>query len=225
MDYTPKYTKQEAEKICGTLTKTSKMPGASLNLPASKCITGTKLHGQKNTICSKCYALKGRYRFNNVQNAMDKRFDGLRHPDWKDAVISLIGREAAKNTLGSPYYFRFFDSGDLQSVDHLLDIFEVARALPNVKFWIPTRERVLLRDAARRLGKDYTIPPNVCIRLSATAIDETIHGETIGGTTYPTSSVTTLGNYTCPAPHQGNTCGECRACWDKNVTNVAYKAH
>jgi len=30
------------------------------------------------------------------------------------------------------------------------------------------------------------------------------------------------GAYDCPAPDQGNECGECRACWDPEVKNVAY---
>jgi hypothetical protein len=30
---------------------------------------------------------------------------------------------------------------------------------------------------------------------------------------------------TCPSPAQNNQCGTCRACWDPNVANVAYRKH
>jgi hypothetical protein len=33
------------------------------------------------------------------------------------------------------------------------------------------------------------------------------------------------GSYVCPAPKQNNECGSCRACWDKSVKEVVYKAH
>jgi len=30
---------------------------------------------------------------------------------------------------------------------------------------------------------------------------------------------------TCPAPKQDNACGDCRACWDPLVKNIAYGEH
>jgi hypothetical protein len=29
----------------------------------------------------------------------------------------------------------------------------------------------------------------------------------------------------CPAPKQGNACGDCRACWSADVANVSYHKH
>ena len=41
-----------------------------------------------------------------------------------------------------------------------------------------------------------------------------------------TSTVTTKpGARTCPAPEQNNECGDCRACWDPEVKNIAYGKH
>ena len=55
--------KKEATLITGGLSKPSKMPGPSFNLPAVACITGSKLVKVAGSTCSGCYALKGRYRF------------------------------------------------------------------------------------------------------------------------------------------------------------------
>ena len=70
----------EAEKITGGLSKPSKMPGFSYNLPATRCLTGAKLVKVPGSTCAGCYALKGRYRFKNVQDAMDRRLAAIDHP-------------------------------------------------------------------------------------------------------------------------------------------------
>ena len=62
--------KKEARKITGGLSKPSKMPGPAHNLPAVACKTGAKLVKIPGSVCAGCYALKGRYRFNNVQDAL-----------------------------------------------------------------------------------------------------------------------------------------------------------
>ena len=82
--------KKELEKIVGGLSKPSKMPGPAYNLPAYKCITGQKLAQVKGSVCYGCYALKGRYRFKPVKNAMERRLEALQHPGWVDAMIQLI---------------------------------------------------------------------------------------------------------------------------------------
>ena len=50
--------KKEAKEITGGLSKPSKMPGPSYNLPAAACITGAKLAKVPGTVCYGCYALK-----------------------------------------------------------------------------------------------------------------------------------------------------------------------
>jgi len=63
-------TKKEANNIVGGLSETYKMPCKSYNIPAELCITGSKLRKINNSVCSDCYACKGRYNFGNVQNAL-----------------------------------------------------------------------------------------------------------------------------------------------------------
>ena len=83
--------KKEARAITGGLSKPSKMPGPSYNLPAAACITGAKLAKIPGTVCYGCYALKGRYRFTNVRLALARRLESLPHPRWVEAMTALIG--------------------------------------------------------------------------------------------------------------------------------------
>ena len=102
--------KKDLEKIVGGLSKPSKMPGPAYNLPAYKCITGQKLAKIPGSVCFGCYALKGRYRFRPVKSAMERRLEALKDPGWVDAMIQLIKPHKE---------FRWHDSGDLQSLEHL----------------------------------------------------------------------------------------------------------
>ena len=197
--------KKEARVITGGLSAPSKMPGPAYNLPASMCLTGAKLVKVPGSVCHGCYALKGRYRFNNVQQALQRRATSLKHPDWVNAMVSLI--------MGHKY-FRWHDSGDIQSVEHLKKIFEVCKRTPSTKHWMPTREARFLK-----LMDPDIIPPNLIIRMSSHMINQP------PVKFWPwTSTVSTEGK-TCPALDQGNSCRDCRACWDRNVSNVTYPKH
>ena len=196
--------KKEAIEITGGLSKPNKMPGPSINLPASQCITGAKLVNVKGSTCSGCYALKGRYRFPNVKDAMQRRLDRLHDPRWIDAMVTLSDKQPV---------FRWHDSGDLQSVQHLKNIFQVCKLTPDTRHWLPTQERKYLPL------EGSTVPENLVIRLSSSKID----GPRSTAWTH-TSSVVTKGA-SCPAPKQGGKCRECRACWTKSVKHVSYGKH
>ena len=197
--------KKEARQITGGLSAPNKMPGPSINLPAWNCITGLKLQAVKNSVCAGCYAMKGRYRFPNVREAMDRRLTALKDPRWVDAMVTLITGEK---------YFRWHDSGDIQSPEHLNNIFEVCKRTPDTQHWMPTREVKFLT-----LMDPDVVPKNLIIRISSHMIDQGPVKH------WPwTSTVVTAGK-TCPAAEQGNKCKECRACWDRSVKNVAYGKH
>ena len=198
--------KKEAEKIVGGLSKPSKMPGPAYNLPASACITGQKLAKVPGSVCAGCYALKGRYRFNNVQAALQRRLQAIESPEWVEAMIILIKPQK---------YFRWHDSGDIQSLKHLENIFKVCRATPGTSHWLPTREAQFLK----RL-KVNQVPRNLIIRMSSHMIDQAPVNF------WPwTSTVTSGEGRSCPAPEQGNSCGSCRQCWDRSTPNVCYGKH
>ena len=198
---------KKAKEITGGLTYTTKMPGPSYNTPASRCLTGAKLRTGPGSVCSSCYALKGNYkRFPKVEEALERRFQSLKRPQWVTAMATLIRKHK---------YFRWHDAGDIQSVKHLENIFEVCRLTPDTRHWMPTREAQFLKD----LDPD-TIPTNLIIRMSSHMIDQP------PVTFWPwTSTVTSAKGASCPAPKQGNKCGSCRACWDRSVSTVSYGKH
>ena len=204
--------KKEAKEITGGLSKPSKMPGPAYNLPAAACQTGAKLAKIPGTICHGCYAMKGRYRFSNVKSALARRLEALGHPDWVKAMTVLIKGEK---------FFRWHDSGDLQSVAHLKAIFEVCDNTPETRHWLPTRE-------ARYLPLNHdSIPKNLKIRFSTHKIDQPpVKSWPWASTVYnhdaPIYGATSL---KCPALKQGNSCKTCRTCWDRKISNVTYPKH
>ena len=199
--------KKEAKEITGGLSAPGKMPEGSYNLPASACQTGQKLAKVPGTPCFKCYAdNRGRYRFSNVKDAMNRRLESLQHPQWVEAMAVLIKGKK---------HFRWHDSGDLQSVEHLIKIFEVCNLTPDTNHWLPTQER-------RYLPINWRHPKNLIIRLS-NAKNDTVPGN--AWTHWSTVVTKPRAGHICPAPEQGNTCGSCRACWSKDVKEVQYKLH
>tara|TARA_R110000824_G_scaffold14373_7_gene61189 strand:+ start:1309 stop:1914 length:606 start_codon:yes stop_codon:yes gene_type:complete len=199
--------KKEAKEITGGLSAPGKMPEGSYNLPASACQTGQKLAKVPGTPCFKCYAdNRGRYRFSNVKDAMNRRLESLQDPQWVEAMATLIKGKK---------HFRWHDSGDLQSVQHLIKIFEVCNLTPETMHWLPTQER-------RYLPINWRHPKNLVIRLS-NAKNDTVPGQ--AWSHWSTVVTKPRAGHVCPAPEQGNTCGSCRACWSKDVKEVQYKLH
>ena len=205
--------KKEAKQITGGLSKPSKMPGPSYNLPATACKTGAKLAKVPGSVCSGCYALKGRYRFPNVQKALNRRLNSLNHPQWIEAMVVLI--------TGEPV-MRWHDSGDLQGPDHVKKIFEVCNRTPATRHWLPTREAKLLQFMDPKV-----IPKNLIIRMSSHKINQPPvkfwpWASTVYSHDAPIYGATSL---KCPALKQGNSCKTCRACWDRKISNVTYPKH
>jgi hypothetical protein len=128
--------------------------------------------------------------------------------------------------IGSKPFFRWHDSGDLQSVDHLAKIVTIARHLDKTTFWLPTREYDIVKDFL----KTESIPVNLVIRMSAMFKDQPAklprslkgHANILTSTVHDQKE---LDGFKCVAPSQGGKCGDCRACWDNTVTNVSYHAH
>ena len=197
---------EEAKQITGSMTRTSKMPGLSYSLPAWECKTGAKLRKIPGSVCAGCYALKGNYtRYPAIKAAQYVRLKAINHPDWVRAMVAQVKRQK---------YFRWHDAGDLQSLEHLKKIFEVCRLTPDTKHWMPTREAQYLK-----LVDPATVPSNLIIRMSSHMIDQ-------GPVSFwPWTSTVGSSSRTCPAPDQGGKCGDCRACWNRDIRNVEYGKH
>ena len=200
-----------ANALVGGLSAPSKMPCHSFSISAFQCITGSKLRKIANSVCSKCYALKGRYVFPNVQAALARRLgvlaralvDNNFRAEFVSAMAYLVSRDP---------WFRWHDSGDLQSVAHFQLIADIARATPNTLHWLPTKEPRFVKG---------DIPGNLIVRVSAPHIDQPAPK----GYAHTSTVVTDRTAATCRAFERQGKCGPCRMCWDKNVANVAYLNH
>ena len=196
---------KEAWTLVGGLSKPSKMPGWSIGIPAKECKTGAKLRLIPDSVCEGCYALKGCYVFKVVQEAQYKRLEAIQHPDWVEAMATLINSK-------KPDVFRWHDSGDVQDLDHLEKIFKVCELTPSKRHWMPTRE-AWIKDHMHKA------PANLVVRFSSPMIDQ---GPV---KSWPNTSTVSTKSRTCPAPDNNNECGDCRACWDPLVKNIEYGKH
>lgn len=202
-----------AIKLVGGLSDTSKMPGQSFGLPTKNCRTGARLSKIPGSICSNCYAEKGFYKTFacSVLPAQERRLAALDDPQWVDAMVVSLAREN---------WFRWFDSGDLQSTEMLRKIAEVARRTPHCRHWLATRERRFVREFLT----DSDVPDNLVIRVSATFPDVPVK---------PIPGVQEANvhrfkppvGHECPAPRQNGKCDTCRACWSREVQTVSYHFH
>jgi hypothetical protein len=199
--------KKQAREITGGLSKPSKMPGPAHNLPAQACKTGAKLVKVPGSVCAGCYALKGRYRFKNVQAALNRRLQALEdralggcdgNIDQGPGLVQVARLRRYPKCGASKKYFK------------------VCKLTPRTRHWMPTREAQFLKDI-----DPATVPPNLIIRMSSHMIGQGPVKQ------WPwTSTVSTAPEArTCPAPDQGNECGSCRACWDRSTPNVCYGKH
>ncbi len=208
-------------QFVGGLSMPSKMPGYAYSLPAADCVTGSKLREVTGSTCSHCYAFKrGNYRFNNVQKCLEARRDSLADLElWTAAMIRLIPKAV---TIGDPV-FRWHDSGDVQNVAHLAAIVAIAEALPEIRFWIPTREYRFVKDFLTDGGR---IPANLTLRLSAAMVGTAVamRPELVAAGLQSSSVGAEVGSV-CEAHTRENHCGPCRACWSKDVANVDYPLH
>ena len=141
----------------------TKMPGTTYAVDAFACITGSKLAKVKGSICSGCYSIRLQKIRPNVDQGYKKnlfKWQVSNTSNWIDAMVFQILRAKVKE-------HRWFDSGDLQSLEMLEAIAEIARQTPGVKHWLPTKEYGIY---AKYL-KTNIEPSNLVVRVSATMID------------------------------------------------------
>ena len=192
------------------LGKTSKMKGFSFGTDARECITGSKLRKVEGSVCSKCYALKGNFNFSSVRKGKATNLKHLNAPYFVD-VMSYQLKDLK--------FFRWFDSGDLPSIEALEKIVQIAKNTPNTKHWLPTREVKMVNEYLA----NNTFPRNLVVRVSSPMIDEPpIKGfrntSTVHAKKHPFG-------FACPSRKQDNQCLDCTACWDKRVRNISYEQH
>jgi Gene product 88 len=201
------------------------MPGTSYGISAKKCNIGRKLAKIKGSVCFDCYALKANYFYPSVEIAHKARLKGIARAEWTGAMVTLLkrahSRGRGRNGKFAKGWHRWHDSGDLQSVEHLIKICAVAALTPHIRHWLPTRELAIVK------AYQGTIPANLTIRVSATMVDGA------PTTQWPTVSAVhdsaPAQGYSCPASQRKGElkgkCGPCRACWNPAVPVVSYPKH
>lgn len=196
------------------LSKTSKLDGIlSWSLQALDTCPGSKdSTGNLVPACQGCYATTGNYRFANVKKPREFNREDWKRDDWIDDMVQ---------SLENSRYFRWFDSGDMYSHDLAWKIFQVMEKTPHVKHWLPTRmyKFAKFKDVLERMQS----LPNVVVRFSS----DSVTGEVIEGLNTSTifSDTVPAGAFECKAYQHEGKCNGCRACYDKDVKVIAYKAH
>jgi hypothetical protein len=223
---------KDAKELIGGLSDASKMPGDSYNLNAKDCKTGAKLVKIPGSVCAECYALGGNYtRYEVVPIAQARRLERLENPGWVKAMAKLTSK-------GEP--FRWFDSGDVQSLSMLIKIVAVAMLNPQQKYWLPTKEYSIVTEYRKRGGFE---PKNLAFRVSAPKIDQRLP-DAWGTSSMVITPGTKVGPdvFICDAAHTMKNgrkvetitkenksllghCGDCRACWNPNNKVTAYPIH
>ena len=214
-------TMAQLEEAIGGFSKPGKMPCPSWSIPATQCNVGRILHKVEGSVCNGCYALNGSYRWPNTVKALARRLRKLADlRRWTVDMIEAIERKY-RNKAGDDRVFRWFDSGDVQSLEHLEAINDVALALPDIDFWLPSKEYAVVRQFMRQGRK----AKNLIIRMSAPMIGKApapIAG-TVGSAVGTDHSP--VDGFACPAYSRDGKCGPCRACWDPTVETVVYPLH
>ena len=193
----------------------TKMPGTTFAICAFACITGSKLAKVEGSICNGCYSIKLQKLRPSVNKGYKKnlfKWQVSNSINWIDAMVFQILRAKVKE-------HRWFDSGDLQSMEMLEAIIKVARKTPEVKHWLPTKEYKIIT----KYLKTNTLPANLIVRVSAAMIDGK-PSKAFRNTSTVHRNNEPLG-FECKARTRGNACGPCRACWDKRIKNVSYPKH
>jgi len=209
------YIKQ-LEKQIGTLSNPSKMPSYAWGISALHCVVGSLMAKINGTVCKKCYALKGHYVFKNTKLAHKKRLAAVKLPEWVDYMAELLTLKY-KRLAKSRLFHRWFDSGDLQSYEHLMKIFKVCELTPHIKYWLATREYQIISKI-----KYKDIPKNLVVRASGIKIDG--QPPKFWKWTSTVHTKKSIGRE-CPAYKQDGECGSCRSCWSRSVKQVSYKEH
>jgi len=198
------------------LSKTSKLDGIlSWSLQAIDTCPGSVAKGGGLVdACKGCYATTGFYQFAPAKNARAFNREDWERDTWVNEMVL---------SLDSSRYFRWFDSGDMYSIDLANKILAVMKATPWCKHWMPTRMHKFPKFA-KVIAKMQTLP-NVVVRFSS----DSVQGQLVDGVTTSTifseESQLPENATICRAYEHEGKCNGCRSCYDKSVNVIAYKSH
>lgn len=196
------------------LSKTSKLDGIlSWSLQAIDTCPGSVAKGGGLVdACKGCYATTGNYNYPNVKAPRISNKEDWERAEWVNEMVIA---------LDSSRYFRWLDSGDLYSLELAEKVLEVMTATPWCKHWLPTRMYKFKKYDS--VFKKMQALPNVVVRFSS----DSVTGEIVEGAATSTifSGEVPAGATECQAYQHDGKCNGCRACYDKDIKTIAYKAH
>jgi len=196
------------------ISKTSKLGTLSWSLQAIETCPGSVgADGELVAACSGCYATTGCYNFPDTKKVRADNKKAWQEADWIQVMVKALQNQT---------HFRWFDSGDMYSLALAEKMLAIMAATPHVKHWLPTRMYKFPKFHAVLAAMQAL--PNVMVRYSSDAVDGTF-GAGHGSTIIPAGAPVPAGVTVCTAPEQGGKCLSCRACYDKSVAVIGYRAH
>lgn len=196
------------------MSKTSKLGTKSWSLQAVETCPGSVgADGNLVPACSGCYATTGMYHFGPVKavradNKADWKRDG-----WVADMVAALKRDT---------HFRWFDSGDVYSLELARKMLEIMRGTPWVKHWLPTRMAKFAKFKA--ILSEMDALPNVKVRFSSDSVTGDFNSDH-GSVIFPADSDAPAGTVKCTAYENAGKCGNCRACYSKDIKVIAYPSH
>jgi len=134
------------------LKKTSKEMGVrvfNFGIPATKDPETNKITCPFAGACKKfCYATKGAYAWSNVKPAFAWRYQQTKADGFVQSMVQEVTKKKAD-------FIRVHDSGDYYAPKYIDKWFEIAKQLPDVKFYSYTKSMPLF--LGRDLPKNYDI--------------------------------------------------------------------
>ena len=182
--------------------------------PATKVAADTARRSGRQSICSRCYAQSGRYRFRNVKEALARRADWWESEDIIGRIRGIANELSRKRTRP---YFRAYDSGDLDTPAACHVWAGLSMEFPETLFWVPTKTWVFPEWLPHL--RELNEIPNVVVRPSARCFDdpppvvEDLSAGHSGALNEPVKA-----DWVCPGK-----CGDCRICWTEPGLSVNFK--
>jgi len=215
------------------LSQTSKMKINNKKVASWSLNAGTSCPGAKGAeVCESCYAKKGMYRFPVVKDARSYNQQDYHKPDWVDRMVAKVSKLD---------YFRWFDSGDIESLELAKKMFKVIDKTRQTKHWLPTRSdkvatirRVMFNIDTKSITEEqlpFRELPNVAVRLSADNVGlskperDGVNAFVIRQEDLAEAQRRNI--YICPVTLPGSTqfsCDWCTKCYEKDG-DVAYCLH
>ena len=196
------------------MSKTSKLGTKSWSLQAIETCPGSVgSDGNLVPACSGCYATTGMYHFGAVKQVRADNKADWKRSGWVTDMVAALKKDT---------HFRWFDSGDVYSIELAEKMLEIMRGTPNTKHWLPTRMAKFPKFRAILAAMDAL--PNVKVRFSSDSVTGEFtdqHGSVI----FPADSDVPAGAFKCTAYSNDGKCGNCRACYSKDIPVIAYPSH